>query len=106
MEFNDQNFEEEVEKNEELSFVDFFAPWCGPCKMMGPIIEELENEYKDKAIKIGKLNVDENQTRAEKHQVMGVPTMILFKGKEVLEKMVGYKSKEELKDLFDKHLKA
>jgi thioredoxin 1 len=94
VELTDQNFEEEVLKAG-LSLpvmVDFWAPWCGPCKMAGPVIEELAKEYKGK-IKMGKLNVDENPKMAQKYEVMSIPTVIIFKhGKEV-KKQIGFPGK-------------
>ena len=103
MEFTDQNFEQEVEKNQGLVLVDFFAPWCGPCKLMGPIIEEMAEEYKDKNVRIGKLNVDENQVMAQKFNVLGVPTLILFKNGKVAEQVTGLQSKEALITMINKH---
>ena len=98
--FTDQNFEAEVLKSEMPVLADFWAPWCGPCKLLGPIIEELAKEYADK-IKIGKLNVDENQETAQKYNVMSVPTLLLIKGGEVKETLVGVQSKEALKEKLD-----
>ncbi|OIO45587.1 MAG: thioredoxin [Parcubacteria group bacterium CG1_02_37_51] len=96
----DQNFEEEVLKAEQPVFVDFYASWCGPCKMMEPIIDELADEYKDK-IKIVKLNVDENQVTAQKYQVMSIPTMLIYQKGEVMDQMVGFQEKSALKNKFD-----
>ncbi|MFH1668086.1 MAG: thioredoxin [Candidatus Komeilibacteria bacterium] len=96
----DQNFEEEVLKAEQPVFVDFYASWCGPCKMMEPIIDELADEYKDK-VKIVKLNVDENQVTAQKYQVMSIPTMMIYQKGEVLDQMVGFQEKSALKNKFD-----
>ena len=100
---NDDNFEAEVFKSDTPVLVDFWAPWCGPCQMMGPILEELAKEYEGKNIKIGKLNVDESQATAGKYQVMSIPTFIIFKGGEVADQMVGGVSKEKLVELLDKH---
>jgi thioredoxin 1 len=95
IDFTDQNFEQEVLKSDLPVLVDFWAPWCGPCQMVEPIIEELAKKYEGK-IKVGKLNVDENQKVAAKYDVMSIPTVILFKeGKEVQRK-VGFESKEGL----------
>jgi thioredoxin 1 len=104
MEFTDQNFEQEVENEKKLVLVDFFAPWCGPCKMMSPIIEELAQEYKNQNIKIGKVNVDNNQEIAEKYNIMGVPTMIFFKEGKNVEQIVGFRGKDDLKAAIDKHI--
>ncbi len=91
--FTDQNFEKEVLKSETPVLADFWAPWCGPCQMVGPIVEELAKEYEGK-VKIGKLNVDENPQVAVKYNVMSIPTVIFFKeGKEVA-RQIGLESKE------------
>jgi thioredoxin 1 len=100
--FTDQNFEEEVTKSKVPVLVDFWAPWCGPCQMMGPIIEELAKEYEGKAIKIGKVNVDENPTMAEKYSVMSIPAFKIFKDGKVVNEMVGAQAKEGLKEILDK----
>jgi len=102
--FTDQNFEEEVIKSQEPVLVDFWAPWCGPCQMMGPIIEELANEYEGKGVKIGKLNVDENQNTAGKYSVMSIPCFKIFKGGEIVDEVVGGVQKEKLKEMINKNL--
>ena len=92
----DQNFEEEVIKSNSLPvLVDFWAPWCGPCKMLGPIIEELAKDFKEK-IKIGKLNVDENLETAGKYEVLGIPSLKFFKNGEIVGEMMGVQPKEIL----------
>ena len=97
----DQNFEAEVLKSDTPVLVDFYAEWCGPCKMMSPVIDELSKEYEGK-VKIVKLNVDENQETAGKYQVMSIPTLFIFKGGEIVEQMVGFQDKNALKDRIDK----
>ena len=93
--FTDENFNEEVLKSDKPVMVDFFAQWCGPCKMMGPIVEELAKEH-EASWKIGKLDVDEATEMAEKYAVQSIPTIIFFKeGKEV-DRMIGFQSKEAL----------
>lgn len=90
--FTDSNFDELVVKSKTAVMVDFWAPWCGPCQMAGPVIDELADEYKGKIV-IGKLDVDDNQQTAGKFGVMSIPTVILFKdGKEVARK-VGFAGK-------------
>jgi len=99
--FTDQNFESEVLKSDKPTLVDFWAPWCGPCQMMGPIIEELAKEMGDK-VKIGKLNVDENPKIAQKFSVMSIPTIIIFKDGKTAKQLVGVQSKEALKEELEK----
>jgi thioredoxin 1 len=95
--FNDQNFEDEVVKSEKPVLVDFWAPWCGPCQVMGPIIEELAKEMEGK-IKIGKMNVDENPSTAEKYGIMSIPNIKIYKGGKVVRELIGVQSKESLKE--------
>ena len=97
IQLTDQNFEQEVLKNEKPVLVDFWAAWCGPCQMMGPIVEELAEEVKGK-YKVGKLNVDENRETASKYNVMSIPTLIIFKGGNIVKQLVGVQSKENLKE--------
>lgn len=94
--FSDDNFEAEVIKSNVPVLVDFWAPWCGPCKMQGPIVDELVTEFEGKKVKIGKLDVDANQASAQKYGIMSIPTLAIFKGGEVAETMVGMQSKEVL----------
>jgi thioredoxin 1 len=100
---NDANFEQEVLKSDVPVLVDFWAPWCGPCQMMGPIVEELANEYEGKGVKIGKLNVDESQATAGKYQVMSIPTFLMIKGGEVVDQMVGGVTKEKIIEMLEKN---
>lgn len=92
--FTDDNFDAEVTQAKGLVLVDFYAEWCGPCKMLGPIIEELASEQE--GVKIGKVNVDDAPATAQKFGVMSIPTLIFFKDGEIVEQMVGMKSKEAL----------
>ncbi len=94
IEITSANFESEVLKSEKPVLVDFWAEWCGPCRMMAPIIEEIAAERSD--IKVGKLNVDEENELANRYQISAIPTVLLFKGGEAVSASVGYKSKEEL----------
>lgn len=93
--FTSANFEDEVLKSDKPVMVDFYADWCGPCKMMGPIVEELAKEYEGKVV-IGKLNIDDNSDVAMKYGVMSIPTVILFKEGQVVRKEVGLQSKKIL----------
>ena len=99
----DANFEQEVIQSALPVFVDFWAPWCGPCQMMGPIVEELSREYDGGKVKIGKLNVDDNQETAGKYQVLSIPTFLLFKGGQPVDKVIGGVQKEKLKEMIDRH---
>ncbi|MDP3043684.1 MAG: thioredoxin [bacterium] len=102
--FTDQNFNQEVENYNGLALVDFFAEWCGPCKLLAPVIDELIEEYKGKSVKIGKLNVDENKEIAEKYNIMGIPAIIIFKEGKIVVQLTGYQPKETLKELIDKNI--
>jgi thioredoxin 1 len=98
--FTDSNFESEVLKHDGLVLVDFFAEWCGPCKMMAPTIEKLSEEYKGK-VKIGKMDVDNNQNVSMKYEIQSIPTLIFFKNGEMVDKMIGFQSAEALKQKLD-----
>ncbi len=93
--FSDDNFQAEVLSASEPVLVDFWAPWCGPCKMLGPVVEELAGEMD--GVKIGKVNVDENPQTAGQYGVMSIPTLLFFKDGKVMEQMVGVQSKETIK---------
>jgi thioredoxin 1 len=97
LEFKDDNFEEEVLKSDKPVLVDFWAPWCGPCQMMTPIIEDLSKDVEGKA-KVGKINIDENSKIAQKYGIMSIPTLIIFKDGEILKQMAGIQSKESLQE--------
>jgi thioredoxin 1 len=100
LEITDSNFTEMVNKNEGVSVVDFWAPWCGPCKMIGPIIDELHNEYEGKAV-IGKVNVDDNPNTSMEFGVRSIPTILVFKNGEIVNKKVGVASKAELQKMIE-----
>ncbi|WP_163539734.1 thioredoxin [Gracilibacillus sp. YIM 98692] len=96
----DSNFSTEI--GEGLVLADFWATWCGPCKMIAPVLEEIDGELSDQ-VKIVKLDVDENQETAGKYGVMSIPTLLLFKDGEVVEQVVGYQPKEALVEIINKH---
>jgi len=95
----DSNFKEEISSG--LVLVDFWAPWCGPCRMLGPIIEEVAKEVE--GIKVGKLNVDENPQTAQKFQIMSIPAVMLFKDGEVVETLIGLRPKEAYLEAIESH---
>ncbi len=100
LEVNEQNFETEVLQSDKPVLVDFWAPWCGPCRMMHPVIESLSEEYEGKAV-IARCNVDDNPAVAGRYTVTAIPTMILFKGGEPAETMIGVTPADELKKRID-----
>jgi len=99
----EQSFEQEVIHSDIPVLVDFWAEWCGPCKMMGPIVDELADELAGKT-KVGKVNVDEAQGLAVKYAVMSIPTLILFKNGEAVDQAVGAMGKEQLLERINKNL--
>jgi len=99
---SDQSFATDVESTGTV-LVDFWAPWCAPCKMIAPILEEISGEIGDK-LKIAKLNVDDNPSSAAKYGIMGIPTLMLFKDGQPVEKIVGFQPKEQLMATISKHL--
>jgi thioredoxin 1 len=102
-EINESQFEEEVTKSEIPVLVDFWAPWCGPCKMLGPVLEEVA-AANDSRLKIVKVNVDENPDLAQKFEVMGIPSMFLFKNGDVIDSFTGAMSKQALTEKIDKYI--
>lgn len=100
LELNDANFEAEVIKSDVPVLVDFWAPWCGPCQVMGPIVAELADEVSGKA-KVGKLNVDENGATASKYGIMSIPSLKIFKGGAIAKEFVGVQAKEGLKSALE-----
>ncbi len=101
VELSDSNFKGETASG--YTLVDFWAPWCGPCRMIAPVIEEVASQY-DGKIKVGKLNIDDNQDTAQQFRVMSIPTIILFKDGQPVEGIVGAQPKRAFEALLDKHL--
>ena len=101
--FTDGNFDDSVLKSARPVLVDFWAEWCGPCKRLGPTVDALATEYAGK-VTVGKLNIDENQKVPETYQIRGIPTILIFKGGQVVESVVGLAQKEDLKKVIDKHI--
>ena len=104
-EFTDSNFEEAALKSGKVTVVDFWAQWCGPCRAIAPIIEELSNEYDDNVL-IGKVDVDSNQQLAMEYSIRSIPTILIMKNGEVLEKHVGAITKPALQSMIDHQKKA
>ncbi|MDX1477225.1 MAG: thioredoxin [Saprospiraceae bacterium] len=102
-EFTDSNFQETALSNEGLTVIDFWAEWCGPCRMISPIIEELAQEYDGKAL-IGKVNVDHNQEISMKYNVRSIPTVLFLKNGEVVDKQVGATSKQVFVSKIEAHI--
>ncbi|MBK8426372.1 MAG: thioredoxin [Lewinellaceae bacterium] len=96
-EFSDASFQTEVIGSDKVTLVDLWAEWCGPCKMMTPVIDELSTEYEGRAV-IGKLNVDDNPNVPTEYNVRGIPTFLIFKNGELKDKVVGAQTKQVLKD--------
>ena len=93
----DENFENEILKSDKVCLVDFYADWCGPCKMMSPVIDKIAEENAEN-IKVGKVNVDENQDLAMKYNVMSIPTILVFKNGNIAKTFVGVTPKQEIEE--------
>lgn len=105
LEFTDQNFESDVLKSDKPVLVDFWAEWCGPCKALGPVIDELANDYAGR-VKIGKLNTDHSTSTSVRFSVSAIPTVILFNKGEIVEKFVGLRGKKDFQAAIDKVVNA
>ena len=103
--FTDANFQDQVLKATMPVLVDFWAPWCGPCKIVGPIVEELAKDYEGKVL-VGKVNVDDNQDTAGTYGVMSIPTLAFFKNGQIVKTLIGAQPKEVLKKALDEVLSA
>ncbi len=101
--FSDASFKQEVLESPQPVLVDFTAEWCGPCHMLAPVVEKLNEEW-DGAVKVGKLDIDENIETTMQYQVMGVPTLILFKGGQPVERLMGFMPRERILTKLQRHL--
>ena len=105
IELSDNNFDTEVLKSNLPVMVDFWAEWCGPCKMLGPTVEAVANEFAGK-VKVGKLNVDENTSSAARYNIRGIPTLLIFKGGQIQEQLVGAQPKSVIEKTLNKYLNS
>jgi thioredoxin 1 len=103
IELTDENFDAEVLKSSIPVLVDFWAPWCGPCRMMAPTIEQIAKEMEGK-VKVGKINIDQHNKYAGQFGIMSIPTFLVFKGGKVVEQMVGVMDKDDMKEKIEKYL--
>jgi thioredoxin 1 len=103
VQLSDATFENDVLKSPQPVLVDFWAPWCGPCRMLAPIVEELSKEYGGK-VRVAKLNTDDNPGTAARYNISAIPTMLIFKGGQVVDQMIGVQSKSDIKKKLDRLL--
>lgn len=103
LEFTDSNFETDVMASDKVTLIDFWAEWCGPCRAVGPLVEELANEYQGQA-NVGKVNVDENPGISQRFGIRNIPTILFIKNGEVVDKQVGAVPKSVLEDKLKAHL--
>ncbi len=104
-EVTDANFDQTVLKSDQPVVVDFWAAWCGPCRALAPIVDELASRYEGK-LKVGKMDVDKNASTPQRYNVRGIPTLLLFKGGQVQEQIVGYVPKETIEKALLKHINS
>ena len=104
MTVTDATFADEVESADGLTMVDFWAVWCGPCRMVAPVVEELATEYGEKGLRVGKLDVDENPQTAARYGIRSIPTILFFRGGEVVDRIVGAMPKAAFAQKVESHL--
>src|SRR5579884_258182 len=103
VELTDSNFDSDVLKSPDAVLVDFWAAWCGPCRALAPVVDEIATQYRGR-LKVGKMDVDKNNATPQRYGVRGIPTLLLFKNGQVKEKIVGYVGKDVIAKAIDKHL--
>jgi len=103
IEVTDASFDQEVLKSEKPVLVDFWATWCGPCRALAPVVDELATHYGSK-LKVSKMDVDSNSATPMRYKVTGIPTLLVFKGGQVVEQLVGYRPKDAIQQALDKHV--
>ena len=104
LEVTDANFVDEIEGGEGLQMIDFWATWCGPCKMVAPIVSELAEEYQDQGLRVGKLNVDSNPSTTTRFRVTSIPSILFFKDGELVDRVVGAVPRPQLEERIQKHI--